>query len=56
MIKFKKTVLAATLVGATALTMGSAQAWWGGGPWGGGPWGGGDRYGSRGWGEAGWLG
>ena len=51
MIKFKKTVLAATLVGATALTMGTAQAWWGPG-WGG-PGGYGDGWGNRGWGN-GW--
>jgi hypothetical protein len=36
-----KTALATVAVAAAvALPLGSASAWWGGGPWGGGPWGG----------------
>ena len=46
MIKFNKTVLAAMLAGATALSMSSAQAWWG--PWNN------NGYGDRGWGNNGW--
>ena len=33
MSKMKKALCAAALVGAVALPMSSANAWWGGGPW-----------------------
>jgi hypothetical protein len=49
MMKLAKVAAAAAIVGATALPMQSADAFWGGG----GPWGG---YGWGGWGWGGWGG
>jgi len=40
----------AAIVGAAAVSVQSAHAWWGGGPWGGGP-----GWGNSGWGDD-WLG
>ena len=37
MKRFAKTLGVAAIVGAAAVAMQPAHAWWGGGPWGGGP-------------------
>ena len=47
MSMMRKTLLAAAIVGAVALPLSSAQAWWGG-PWGGYP---GNGWGNNGWGN-----
>jgi hypothetical protein len=51
MHKFSKTLGAAAIVGAAALAMQPAHAWWGGGPWGGGPGGLGDDFMGDGFGD-----